>query len=71
MSIKFSGWDIFQRGRGIGGILRIAKSLFKPIIGTLGKAVKSDTWNAIKEQVIESGVNLAADALSVNNLSEG
>ena len=75
MSIRFSGGDRFQRGRGIGGILRIAKSLFQPIIGTIGRAVKSNTGKAIgkaiKEQVIESGVNLAADALRGNNLNEG
>ena len=73
MSIRFSGGDRFQRGRGIGGILRAAKSLFQPIIGTIGRAVKSNTGkaigNAIKEQVIESGVNLAADALRGNDLS--
>ena len=75
MSIRFSGGDRFQRGRGIGGILRAAKSLFQPIIGTIGRAVKSNTGkaigNAIKEQVIESGVNLAADALRGNDLSVG
>ena len=75
MSIRFSGGDRFQRGRGIGGILRIAKNLFQPIIGTIGRAVKTYTGKAIgkaiKEQVIESGVNLAADALRGNNLSEG
>ena len=43
MSIRFSGGDRFQRGRGIGGILRLAKSLFKPVITTIGKAVKSNT----------------------------
>ena len=72
MSIRFSGGDRFQRGRGIGGILRLAKSLFKPVITTIGKAVKSNTGkaigNAIKEQVIESGTNLAVDALRGNNI---
>ena len=43
MSIRFSGGDRFQRGRGIGGILRLAKSWFKPVIRTMGKAVKSNT----------------------------
>ena len=75
MSIRFSGGDRFQRGRGIGGILRLAKSLFKPVMRTVGKAVKSNTGkaigNAIKEQVIESGTNLAVDALRGNNLRDG
>ena len=75
MSIRFSGGDRFQRGRGIGGILRLAKSLFKPVMRTVGKAVKSNTGkaigNAIKEQVIESGANLAVDALRGNNLRDG
>ena len=42
---------------------------------TVGKAVKSNTGkaigNAIKEQVNESGTNLAVDALRGNNLSDG
>ena len=75
MSIRFSGGDKFQRGRGIGGILRLAKSLFKPMIRTVGKAVISNTGkaigNAIKEQVKESGTNLAVDALRGNNLRDG
>ena len=75
MSIRFSGGERFQRGRGIGGIMRLAKSLFEPIITTVGKAVKSNTGkeiqNAIKEQVIESGTNLAVDALRGNNLRDG
>ena len=49
--------------------------MFQPIIGTIGRAVKSNTGKAIgkaiKEQVIERGVNLAADALRGNNLSVG
>ena len=75
MSIRFSGGDRFQTGRGIGGILRMAKSLFQPVIRTIGKAVKSNTGKAIgkaiKEQVIESGTNLAVDALRGNNLRDG
>ena len=61
MSIQFSGGERFQRGRGIGGLLRIAKNLFQPIVKTIGRAVKSNTGraigNALKEQVIESGTN--------------
>ena len=75
MSIRFGVGDRFQRGRELGGILRLAKSLFKPVMRTVGKAVKSNTGkaigNAIKEQVIESGTNLAVDALRGNNLRDG
>ena len=75
MSIRFSGGDIFQRGRGIGGLLRIAKNLFQPLVRTIGKAVNSNTGRAIgkalKEQAIESGTNLVTDVLRGNNISEG
>ena len=75
MSLRFAWGDRFQGGTGIGGIFKIAKNLFKPIIRTLGRAVNSNTGKAIgkaiKEQVIQSGVNLASDALRENNLSEG
>ena len=41
----------------------------------VGKAVKSNTGkaigNAIKEQMIENGTNLAVDALRGNNLRDG
>ena len=37
MSIRFSGGERFQRGRGIGGLLRLAKGLFKPVIKLLVK----------------------------------
>ena len=74
MSIRFSGGDRFQRGRGIGGILRLAKSLFKPLMRTVRIVVKSNTGkaigNAIKEQVIESGANLAVDALRGYNFRD-
>ena len=75
MSIRFSGGERFQRGRGIGGLLRIAKNLFQPIVRTIGRAVKSNTGraigNALKEQVIESGTNLAKDIILGNDLKEG
>ena len=75
MSIRFSGGERFQRGRGIGGLLRIAKNLFQPIVKTIGRAVKSNTGraigNALKEQVIESGTNLAKDIILGNDLKEG
>ena len=66
MSFRFKGSDIFQRGRGIGGLFRIAKGLFKPLMGTIGRALKSNTGRAIgralKDQAITTGTNLLADA---------
>ena len=75
MSIRFSGGSRVQRGRGIGGLLRLAKNLFQPIVRTVGRAVKSNTGraigNALKEQAINSGTNLVTDALMGNNIKEG
>ena len=75
MSIRFSGGERFQRGRGIGGLLRLAKGLFKPAIQTIGKAVKSNAGKAVgralKKQAISTGTNLLADIVAGNNLKEG
>ena len=43
MGIQFRGRERFQRGRGIGGLLRMAKSLFEPVLNTVGKVVKSNS----------------------------
>ena len=75
MSIRFSHGGRFQRGRGIGGLFRLAKGLFKPVIQTIGKAAKSNTGKvigrALKNQAIETATNLATDVLSGNSLKEG
>ena len=75
MSIRFSGGERFQRGRGIGGLLRLAKGLFKPAIESIGRVVRSNTGqaigNALKNQAIDTAKNLATDVLSGNNLKEG
>ena len=78
MSLRFRGGDYIQRGRGIGGLLRLAKSVFLPLMKTAGKTVikaaKSKTGkmigNAIKEQAISSGTNLLADVVRGNDLEE-
>ena len=78
MAIKFRGGERIQRGKGIGGILRAVAGFFKPILrsagSTLVKAVKSDTGRAIgnvlKDQAINSGVNLTVEALRGNDLKE-
>ena len=71
MSLRFRGGERLQHGRGIGGLLRLVKSVFAPLVKTAGKSiVKAATsstgkkvLNTIKDQAIESGVRLATDAL--------
>ena len=74
MTLKFTGGEYLQRGRGLGGLLRLAKSVFSPIVRTVSKAANSNTGksilNALKQQAIESTVNLATDALRGNDMSE-
>ena len=75
MSLRFRGGDRFQRGRGIGGLFRIAKGLFKPLMGTIGRALKSNTGRAIgralKDQAISTGTNLLADVVAGNDMKQG
>ena len=86
-TIRFRGGERYQRGRGIGGLLRLAQGLFKPVMQTLGRVVKSSAGKAIgnaiksntgraigkalKNQAIDSAKNLATDVLSGNPLNEG
>ena len=71
MSLRFRGGERLQRGRGIGGLLRLFKSVFSPLVKSAGKtivkAAASDTGKAvlrnIKDQAIDSAVKLTADAL--------
>ena len=74
-TIRFSGGERYQRGRGIGGLLRLAKGLFKPAIESIGRVMRSNTGqaigNALKNQAIDTAKNLATDVLTGNNLKEG
>ena len=78
MSLRFRGGDYIQRGRGIGGLLRMAKSVFLPLMKTAGKTIikagKSKAgkavFSAIKDQAITSGTNLLADVVRGNDLQE-
>ena len=78
MGIQFYGGERIQKGRGIGGLLRLLKSVFMPAVKTVGKSVmkaaKSNTGkligNALKEQAIESGINLTTSALRGENLKK-
>ena len=71
MSLRFRGGERLQRGRGIGGLLRLLKSVFSPLVKSAGKtivkAARSNTGkmigNALKEQAIDSAVKLGVDAM--------
>jgi hypothetical protein len=71
MSLRFRGGERLQRGRGIGGLLRLIKSVFSPLLKSAGKtivkAATSDTGKAvlrnIKDQAIDSAVKLGVDAI--------
>ena len=71
MSLRFRGGERLQRGRGVGGLLRLFKSVFSPLVKSAGKtivkAATSDTGKAvlrnIKDQAIDSAVKLTADVL--------
>ena len=78
MGIQFYGGERIQKGRGIGGLLRLLKSVFMPAVKSVGKTVlraaKGNTGkmigNALKEQAIESGINLTTSALRGENLNK-
>ena len=74
MSLRFRGGERLQRGRGIGGLLRLAKGLFKPILKSAKEAITSNAAKAIGKAVtnllVESGANIATDALSRNDINE-
>ena len=74
MSLRFRGGERLQRGRGIGGLLRLAKGLFSPLAKTIKRVVTSNTGKAIgkavKNQLVESGANIASDVLMGNDVNE-
>ena len=78
MSLRFRGGERLQRGRGIGGLLRLFKSVFSPLVKSAGKtivkAATSDTGKAvlrnIKDQAIDSAVRLTTDAMRGEDMGE-
>ena len=78
MSLRFRGGGKLQRGRGIGGLLRLAKNVFSPIVKSIGKtAIQAATSKAgqkaigaIKDQAVNSALNMVSDAISGNSLSK-
>ena len=77
MSLRFVGGEQLQRGRGIGGLLRLIKSVFTPLAKKVGStvvtAVKSKgakkLLNVLKDQAIDSSMALASDALKGKNIN--
>ena len=74
MSLRFSGGERLQKGRGIGGLLRFVNSVFSPFVKTVATVAKSNTGkaigNALKEQDISSAINLTGGVIQGNNLKE-
>ena len=78
MALRFAGGEQLQRGRGIGGLLRLMKSVFTPIAKKVGStvvtAVKSKgakkLLNVLKDQAIDSSMALASDALKGKNMNK-
>jgi len=79
MSIRFVGGEKLQKGRGIGGLLSsFVRSLFFPIVKSAGKGiakVASSTTaksigNAVKDQILESGVKVGTDLLRGKNVKD-
>ena len=42
MGIQFYGGERIQKGRGIGGLLRLLKSVFMPAVKSVGKIQKRE-----------------------------
>ena len=72
MGTFFRGGERIQRGKGIGGVLRIASKLFTPLKNIVQKALSSETGkkviSSVKEQAIDSSINLAKDLASGKDL---
>lgn len=74
MSFRFSGGERIQRGRGIGGFMKIASRLFYPVVNIAKKALQSKTGrkivDAVKEQAIDSSLNIAKEIASGKNVKQ-
>ena len=74
MGLNFLGGERIQRGRGIGGLLRVASKLFSPISKLAKKALRSDPGkrilNAVKEQAVDSSVNVVKGIANGENIKE-
>ena len=72
MGAFFWGGERVQRGKGLGGFIRLASKLFTPLKKVARKALTSNTGkkvvSAVKEQAIDSSINLAKDIASGKDL---
>ena len=74
MGVYFDGGNRLQRGSGVGGWLKLASRLFSPFARVAKKAIESNTGrkivNAVKEQAIDSSMNIASDIAKGRNIKE-
>ena len=78
MSLRFRGGESLRRGRGIGGLLRLVKSLFSPIVRSVVEtAVKAATSKIgrkvieeVKDQAVSTGINMLADAVRGKDMKQ-
>ena len=74
MGLYFAGSDRIQRGRGIGGLFKIASKLFAPLASFTKKALSSKVGEkvvkAVKKQAIDSSLNIAKDLAAGKNVKE-
>ena len=74
MGLYFDGGNRLQRGSGVGGWLKLASRLFSPLARVAKKALESNTGkkivNAVKEQAIDSSINIATDIVKGRNLKD-
>ena len=74
MGAFFRGGERIQKGKGIGGWLRLATKLFTPLKNVTQKVLSSKTGrkviSSVKEQAIDSSINLAKDLASGKNLKQ-
>ena len=74
MGLNFIGGERIQRGRGVGGLLKLATKLFFPVAKMAQKALKSSTGqkivNAVKDQAINSSMNIANELIEGKNVKD-
>ena len=78
MTIRFRGGERLQRGRGIGGLLRLVKSVFSPLVKSFGKTALNVARSnkgqkaiaSIQEQALSSAANMTADVIRGKDLKE-
>ena len=72
MGAFFRGGERIQKGKGIGGWLRLATKLFTPLKNVAQKVLSSKTGkkviSSVKDQAIDSSINLAKDLASGKDL---